>query len=109
MESEIPNLYIARSFGRIYAFITTMIIWLEMFSTEISDVYSLSKRLQYSFKLPYAACLLIIMGLTVPFAFIGFSRLIKLLYPPFGAVSLVFVCGCIYKYLKGSSMKGKKF
>jgi uncharacterized membrane protein YkvI len=108
MVSEIPNLYIARSFGRLYAFITTMVIWLEMFSTEISNIYSLSKRLEYSFRLPYIGSLLIIMGLTVPFSFIGFSRLIKLLYPPFGAVSLIFVCGCVYMYLKEFPVKFKK-
>jgi len=108
MKSEIPNLYIARSFGKLYAFITTAVIWLEMFSTEISDIYSLSKRLEYSLKLPYIASLLIIMGLTIPFSFIGFSRLIKLLYPPFGAVSLVFVCGCVYKYFKQFPIKLRK-
>lgn len=107
MKSEIPNLYIARSFGKLYAFITTAVIWLEMFSTEISDIYSLSKRLEYSSRLPYIVCLLIIMGLTIPFSFIGFSRLIKLLYPPFGAVSLVFVCGCIYMYFKQFPAKFK--
>lgn len=100
VKSEIPNLYIARSFGKLFAFITTAVIWLEMFSTEISDIYSLSKRMEYSLKLPYIASLLIIMGLTIPFSFIGFSRLIKMLYPPFGAVSLVFVCGCVYRYFK---------
>ena len=109
LESDIPNLYIARRFGKLYAFIITMVIWLEMFSTEISDVYSLSKRLEYSFNLPYIASLVIVMGITIPFAFIGFSKLIKLLYPPFGAVSLVFVCGCIYKYLKVYPLKFGKF
>lgn len=108
MNSEIPNLYIARRFGRTYTFITSMVIWLEMFSTEISDIYSLSKRLEYSFRLPYIGSLLIIMGLTIPFSFIGFSRLIRLLYPPFGAVSLVFICGCIYMYLREFPIKLRK-
>lgn len=96
--NEIPNLYIAKSFGYILPLVITAVIWLEMFSTEIGNLYSLAKRFEHSFKIPYIASLLIVIIFSIPVSFIGFSNLIRLLYPPFGAVSLVFLIGCTRKY-----------
>lgn len=96
--NEIPNLYIAKGFGYVLPLVITVVIWLEMFSTEIGNLYSLSKRFEHSFKISYIVSLLLVIVLSIPISFIGFSNLISLLYPPFGAVSLVFLIGCIYKY-----------
>jgi uncharacterized membrane protein YkvI len=101
--NEIPNLYIAKQFGTIIPLVLTLVIWLEMFSTEIGNLYSLSKRFEYSFKIPYVTSLLIVILASIPVSFIGFSNLIRLLYPPFGAVSLVFILGCIYKNMSKNS------
>jgi uncharacterized membrane protein YkvI len=96
--NEIPNLFIANHYGKLISLCLTIIIWLEMLSTEISDIYSLSYRIHYSSKLSYTTCVLIIMLLSIPFSFLGFSNLIALLYPPFGVVGIIFLIGCIYKY-----------
>ncbi|MEF9951491.1 MAG: transporter [Clostridium sp.] len=98
--SEIPTLYISKKFGGLFMLLLTAIIWLEMFSTEISNLYSLGKRMEHSFKLSYTTSVLIIILLSIPIAFVGFSNLIRILYPPFGAISLVFLVGCIVKSLK---------
>lgn len=98
--SEIPTLYISKKFGGVFMLLLTAIIWLEMFSTEISNLYSLGKRMEHSFKLSYTTSVLIIILLSIPIAFVGFSNLIRILYPPFGAISLVFLVGCIVKSLK---------
>ncbi|MCX7885263.1 MAG: transporter [Caloramator sp.] len=95
---EIPNLYIAKQFGIILPFFLTIVIWLEMLSTEISNIYSLCKRVSYSTKIPYRISVLIIVAVSIPFSFLGFTNLIKFLYPPFGAVSFLFILGCILKY-----------
>lgn len=97
---EIPNLFVARHYGYLLPFFLTVIIWLEMFSTEIGDLYSLSKALQHSKNIPYTYSLLIILVASIPFTFIGFSNLIKLLYPAFGVLSFIFILGCLFKYLK---------
>lgn len=96
-KAEIPNLYIARKFGAIFPILITIIIWLEMLSTEIGNLYSLAKRFQYSLCIPYIHALIGVLLLSLPFTLIGFSNLIKILYPPFGAISLIFLIGCIYK------------
>jgi uncharacterized membrane protein YkvI len=97
---EIPNLYISKHYGNLLPFALTIIIWLEMFSTEIGDLYSLSKALQHSVNISYTNSLLLITFISLPFTFIGFSSLIKLLYPAFGVLSLFFIIGCFNKYLK---------
>lgn len=45
-ELEIPLLLVAQRFGNIMQALLLVIIWLEMFSTEVSDVYSISKTLE---------------------------------------------------------------
>lgn len=101
--NEIPNLFIAKSFGYIFPLVITIVIWLEMFSTEIGNLYSLSKRFEYSFKIPYIISLFAVIVVSIPVSFIGFSNLIRILYPPFGVVSLVFLVGCIYKYFSNNA------
>lgn len=100
---EIPNLFIAKGFGYLLPLVITVVIWLEMFSTEIGNLYSLSKRFEHSFKVPYIVSLTAVLILSIPVSFIGFSNLIRLLYPPFGAVSFVFLIGCTYKYFSKAS------
>lgn len=97
---EIPNLYIAKKFGPVLPLFLTIIIWLEMLSTEISNLYSITKRIQSSVKLPYISCLLIIILISIPVSFLGFSNLIKLFYPPFGVLGSIFLVGCLLKFLK---------
>jgi uncharacterized membrane protein YkvI len=106
-QAEIPNLHAARQYGMLLPLFLTIIIWLEMFSTEVGNLYSLGKRMNASFKIPYITSLLIIVLVSIPVSFIGFSNLIRLLYPPFGAVSLVFLVGCLVKYVK--HFRGRKF
>ncbi len=103
--NEIPNLYIAKGFGYILPLIITAVIWLEMFTTEIGNLYSLAKRFEHSLKITYIKALLMVLILSIPVSFIGFSNLIRLLYPPFGAVSLVFLIGCIFKHFARGKMQ----
>ncbi|KMT22076.1 hypothetical protein [Clostridium cylindrosporum] len=98
--SEIPTLHISKEFGALFMFLLTGIIWLEMFSTEISNLYSLGKRMEHSFKISYTTSVLIIILVSIPISFAGFSNLIRILYPPFGAVSLIFIFGCLIKTMR---------
>lgn len=97
---DIPLLYIANSFGPIIELLLLLIIWFEMFSTEVSDIYSVGKTLQETFNLSYKKSVLLILALAIPISQIGFSKLIRFLYPGFGAVSLIFMIQCTYYYLK---------
>lgn len=97
---EIPLLYIASRFSTLLQAMLMIIIWLEMFSTEIADIYSVSKTLESTFKISYKKSIFIILFIAIPISQIGFSKLIKFLYPAFGAVSIVFMIQCILFYKK---------
>lgn len=95
---EIPLLYIADRFGKPIQIMLLMIILAEMFSTEVSDVYSISKTISKSFKLKYKHAIFLVLIIALPISLIGFSNLITTLYPMFGVLSLVFIVQCIYFY-----------
>lgn len=95
---EIPLLHIAKQIGPIIQFILLCVIWLEMFSSKVSNVYSLSKGAENFFKLSYKKSIFIIVALSLPMTKIGFSTLVTTLYPVFGALSIVFVWQCVYFY-----------
>lgn len=97
---EIPLLYISNRFGKIIQIMLLCIIWLEMFSTEISDIYSIAKSLQSSFKFSYNKSIFIVLLIALPISQIGFVNLIKYLYPAFGFISLIFMIQCLYFYKK---------
>ena len=95
---EIPLLYIADRFGKPIQIMLLIIILAEMFSTEVSDVYSISKTLTKSFKVKYKHAIFSVLIVALPISLIGFSNLISTLYPMFGVLSLVFIVQCIYFY-----------
>lgn len=97
---EIPLLYIANRFGNLLQMMLLIIIWLEMFSTAVSDVYSVGKTISHVFKISYKRAVLIIIAIAIPISQIGFANLIKVLYPAFGVISVVFIVQCTIFYFK---------
>jgi uncharacterized membrane protein YkvI len=97
---EIPLLYIANRFGNFIQMLLLCIIWLEMFSTEVSDVYSVGKALTQTFDIPYKASVIFIILLAIPISQFGFVNLISIIYPAFGVISLLFMMECVYFYFK---------
>ena len=103
---EIPLLYIANRFGMLMQMMLLIVIWLEMFSTAVSDVYSVGKTLSHIFKISYKKAVLIIIAIAMPISQIGFANLVKVLYPSFGVISVVFIIQCTLFYFR-SKVKSK--
>ena len=102
-ELEIPLLLVAQRFGSVIQALLLVIIWLEMFSTEVSDVYSISKTIEQTFNIKFKKGIFIVLAVALPISQIGFSNLISTLYPLFGVLSLIFITQCIYFYYKHKS------
>lgn len=102
-ELEIPLLLVAQRFGNVIQALLLVIIWLEMFSTEVSDVYSISKTLEQTFNIKFKKGIFIVLACALPISQIGFSNLISTLYPLFGVLSLIFITQCLYFYYKNKS------
>lgn len=97
---EVPLLFVAQRFGNIIQALLLVVIWLEMFSTEVSDVYSISKTLDNTLNIDFKKAIFLVIIIALPISRIGFSRLIGSLYPFFGLLSLVFIIQTIYFYFK---------
>ena len=97
---EIPLLLVAQRFGSVVQALLLVIIWLEMFSTEVSDVYSISKSLEQTYNIKFKKGIFIVLAIALPISQIGFTNLIATLYPLFGVLSLIFISQCILFYFK---------
>lgn len=97
---SIPMLHVAKGAASIIGTILSFTIWCEMFSTEVSDIYSLSKKMHHNFNINYKLSIIIILILAYPFTNVGFASLIKILYPPFGAISLIYIIFLLRLYFK---------
>lgn len=97
---EIPLLFVAQPFGNVIQALLLVVIWLEMFSTEISDVYSISRTIDDTFNINFKKAIFIVILIALPISRIGFSKLISSLYPLFGLLSLIFISQTIYFYIK---------
>ena len=103
-EYEIPLLLVAERFGSLIQGFLLVIIWLEMFSTEVSDVYSISKTLEQSFNIKFKKGIFIVLFFALLISQIGFTNLISTLYPAFGVLSLIFISQCFIFYFKHRKM-----
>ena len=97
---EIPLLYITNRFGKPIQIVLLIIIWFEMFSTEVSNIYSIGKTLEQKFKISFRTGIFFIILIAIPISQIGFSNLITVLYPAFGIISIIFIIQLIYFYIK---------
>lgn len=97
---EIPLLFVANRFGNIVQALLLVIIWLEMFSTEVSDIYSISKTIERSFNIKFKKAIFIVIGIALVISQFGFGNLITKLYPMFGLLSLIFISQCIFFFFK---------
>jgi uncharacterized membrane protein YkvI len=97
---EIPLLFVANRFGNIIQALLLVIIWLEMFSTEVSDVYSISKTLEQTFNIKFKQAIFIVLGTALLISQLGFGNLITKLYPVFGLLSLLFIIQLVVFYNK---------
>ncbi len=97
---EMPLLAIAMQMSHGLKLAMLGVMWLEMFSSQVSNVYSLSYFLRNKFKIAYNKGIFLVVIIALPFSVIGFAKLVEVLYPLYGVLSLVFLLYCIIYYYK---------
>lgn len=102
---EIPLLFVANRFGSIIQAMLLVIIWLEMFSTEVSDVYSISKTLEQTLNIDFKVAIFPVLAFALLISQFGFGNLINKLYPMFGLLSLIFISQCVFFFFKHKKNK----
>lgn len=98
LQYEIPLLFVAKQISPLIQFALLCVIWLEMFSSKVSNIYSLAKSLQNRFPISFKKSMFIIIALSLPVTQVGFGTLVTYLYPMFGALSIIFVWQCASFY-----------
>jgi uncharacterized membrane protein YkvI len=91
MQYEIPMGSIAFQLGVIVQMIYVLLIFLEIFTTFVADVYGVSLQLQQRFHYSPKIISIAIMLACYLFSQFGFSYLLSILYPLFGFLSLFWV------------------
>ncbi|MBP3888812.1 MAG: transporter [Cellulosilyticum sp.] len=99
---EIPLLAIAMELSPILQIGMLAIMWLEMFSSQVSNVYSLSYYLKNRFNIAYNKGIFLVVLLAAPFSMVGFAKLVEVLYPMYGVLSLVFLAYCVSFMIKSN-------
>jgi uncharacterized membrane protein YkvI len=85
---EIPMGHMIQKLGWLLQFLFIFVIYGEIFTTFIADVYGLSTQLQQRTRLTSRSILLLILFCSYLVSQLGFKALLSSLYPLFGLVSL---------------------
>ena len=88
---EIPMASIAYQLGWVVQMVYIVLIFLEIFSTFVADIYGITLQIQQRTSLPQQTIVLFIMLICYFFSQFGFSSLLSLLYPLFGVLGLFWV------------------
>lgn len=95
-EYSIPMSYITSGFGKIIKNTVAICIWCEIFSTAVSNTFSVAKRISVSRGMPYWQTCTIVVFCCLPLAFLEFRGLISFFYPLFGALSMLIILRLLY-------------
>lgn len=85
---DIPLFWLARFLPPQAALVVTAVLWLALFTTAVSGVYGLTRRLSESTGRSPAAVALVLTVLVALVSQFGFARLVAVLYPLFGLCNL---------------------
>lgn len=91
---EIPIVYIASKFGKFYKYLYGFVILIAIFTTAVSEGYSLLNNISKN-KKQYFIYSILICTFSIYFSNIGFGKLLDILYPLLGYLGLLQI-GCLF-------------
>lgn len=91
---EILLFQLAKGFPLRLDGLVSFVLWLAVFTTALSGMYSLAVRVSAVTHAPYLLVLSLLMIAVIPCSYFGFASLVKIIYPIYGMASLFFV-GCL--------------
>lgn len=91
LASEIPMLPIAQTVGPQTALLYAAVLWLEMFTTAIADLYGFAAAVSARWSVPLAPVVVFTAALGFGGSQWGFAALVQYLYPLFGLATSLFI------------------
>lgn len=98
---EIPMIAVAGKLGEWPAFLYGVVLWLAMITAAIGNAFSLVTRIVDTGKIDYRKATLILLFLAIPMAGVKFSVIVRVIYPLFGYMGLIFLPLLFMRWLKG--------
>lgn len=95
---EVPMIAVASKISAGVRLLFGVVIFTEIYSTAIGDLYGLSQRLSPRISKPVLIALITAGAFTA--GQLGFSNLVRFLYPTVGYGALLFFAGAIYVWIK---------
>lgn len=92
LEYAIPTAYITGSINVAAQKIFAFVMWIAMFTTGLAYAFSFSKYLGEEFNKDFRRVSIVVVLLSVPFAGLGFAKLVGTVYPLFGLLGIFFLC-----------------
>lgn len=97
---EIPMVAVAGKLGDWPAFFYVVVLWFTMITAAIGNGFSLISRAVDSGKINYGKATLLLLLLLLPLAGVKFSQIVRIVYPIFGYLGLVFLPAILYCWRK---------
>lgn len=94
---EIPMLAISQKYSSIINTLYTIILWLAMFVSAITSRFCFVERISSMIRLKNRTVAVLACVIVIPLSFIGFSDLIKTVYPFFGYIGLLIILMILYQ------------
>lgn len=98
---EVPLLYVTNFHGTPLKIMFALILWLEIFTTIIGNLYGVALRLSYFSGWSYKKIIVTSIPISLVLSQLGFSKLLGILYPLFGYISLVFIFFLLFVPFRG--------
>lgn len=99
-ELEIPMVAVAGKLGPWAAFFYVVVLWLAMLTAAIGNGFSLVTRIVEKRRLNYRTASILLLILLFPLAGVQFSSIVKVVYPIFGYLGLIFIPLLFYAWIK---------
>jgi uncharacterized membrane protein YkvI len=100
---EIPMAHLIRPFGKSLQYLYLFVIYGEIFTTYIANVYGIALQLKQRTGWPIQALVIVILALSYVFGQFGFKTMLTTLYPAFGFVSTSWLVMLIWRRRAGVS------
>ncbi len=94
---EIPLFSLLTSYPVEMILIVSLILWLAILTTAISGIYGIILRLKQVLRIPVWLLTAGLIVMIIPLSYLGFSTLVKLIYPIYGMINL-FVLALLLLY-----------
>lgn len=105
---DLPVLFLTRNWRWGWPFFYSLVLWGELFSSLVANVYGLLSRFRLEKTRFYGGKLLVLLVLAALVSRFGFARLIKKVYPFYGYLAFTLLVPLLVRPLPKASAAGEK-